>query len=74
MLGFRLLLKVSNTVLWKNLSELVAIANLKKIILSLLLYNFCILCSFRNNRIQGIVGAQALADCLKHCTNMKELE
>ena len=63
--GFRLLLKVLNTVLWKNSSEpivIIIIANYNN-------YNN----SLRNNRI-GTAGVQALADCLKHCAIMKELE
>ena len=69
MLGWRLLLKESNTVLWKDSSEPV-IANLKTHYLLIL---SCDMHSFRSNRI-GSVGARALADCLKHSANMKELK
>ena len=72
MLEFRLLLKVSNTVLWKDSSEPVA-SQLKNTLLIGSLSCDMHMHSFGSNRI-GSVGARALADCLKHCANMKELK
>jgi hypothetical protein len=71
-LGFRLLLKVSNTVLWKYSSESVAtytLVSLKAHYLRICLKMY----SFGYNRIGG-AGAHALADCLKLYANMKEFK